>query len=713
MSSPDSLDEDSVEVELKEVDVRDRVEGLEIYMLICLTVQRYEGAMCAGQFHGEGVAYFEGGHMYKGLFSKGLMDGPGVFTHADGLKYEGEFVSNLPMGQGIYTWLDGSTYEGQVCHGLRHGMGTYTCLTNGVVHTGQWSLGGRHGKGTTYYNQEKTSWYKGDWVRNRKQGWGVRCYPSGNLYSGEWRNNLRHGEGTMRWINLHQQYVGMWQNGVQHGQGTHFWNTSQGEGGHFFLSSQYTGEFVQGQRHGHGKICFASGATYVGEWKHDKNQEKVELLQSGLFKVLMPPTNVSVRVTQGQFTSADGRVFEGDRVHDQIMAQCLNSNRDLNPLSDLTLNIKPLLAMIPATERDAEYEQVMFAVLKYGAELRSIYRFYSQLGRAQSPYSLFQLTRLQLWRLLKDCYMHHHFTLIQIDQLIRVEDEATVTEIHSPFTPIFLRQLLSLLVVLSYHLYHKDLVPEMSLLADCFIKLMRDSILPNVRSVKGFLFKQPDNIVVAVKNLQKCWEMYKNYSKRSIASRGAQTMTCRELLWMFKGLKLLDNKLTTAKLMEIITAERLDPTNLTSCLEEEITFLEFLEVLFGCAEVFLQVSESPDGLPLSRPEAEVSGDPPEAESSEDIGQTTRTQQTGISGDVTDFPTGQNPNGQEDFTEVASESQTADLLEPTEEHLHDKQGVKTKDDEVEGCEVQRQIRTVDQFFSHVLFPAFEQKCGPHA
>lgn len=38
----------------------------------------------------------------------------------------------------------------------------------------------------------------------------------------------------------------------------------------------------------------------------------------------------------------------------------------------------------------------------------------------------------------------------------------------------------------------------------------------------------------------------------------------------FQGLKLLDNKLTTAKLMEIITAERLDPTNLTSCLEEEV-----------------------------------------------------------------------------------------------------------------------------------------------
>lgn len=234
----------------------------------------------------------------------------------------------------------------------------------------------------------------------------------------------------MRWINLHQQYVGMWQNGVQviqnspvhvlsrhpvrllsgrlkwisihfkvfalilrislfwqHGRGTHFWNTSQGEGGHFFLSSQYTGDFVQGQRHGHGKICFASGATYVGEWRHDKSQEKVQQLQSGLVQAFMPSTNVGVRVTQGKFTRADGRVLEGDHLYDQIMTQCLNSNRDLQPLSgkalqqlehgrpsppgtvldlcplsvstpDLTLNIGPLLAMIPASQRDAEYEQV-------------------------------------------------------------------------------------------------------------------------------------------------------------------------------------------------------------------------------------------------------------------------------------------------------------------------------------------------------------------
>lgn len=35
--------------------------GCEVW---CLS-DRYEGETCEGQFHGQGVAYFEGGHVYK------------------------------------------------------------------------------------------------------------------------------------------------------------------------------------------------------------------------------------------------------------------------------------------------------------------------------------------------------------------------------------------------------------------------------------------------------------------------------------------------------------------------------------------------------------------------------------------------------------------------------------------------------------------------
>lgn len=40
--------------------------------------------------------------------------------------------------------------------------------------------------------------------------------------------------------------------------------------------------------------------------------------------------------------------------------------------------------------------------------------------------------------------------------------------------------------------------------------------------------------------------------------------------FLCQGLNLLDSNLTTARLMGIITSERLDPSNLTCCLDEEV-----------------------------------------------------------------------------------------------------------------------------------------------
>lgn len=139
-------------------------------------------------------------------------------------------------------------------------------------------------------------------------------------------------------------------------------------------------------------------------------------------------------------------------------------------------------------------------LLRKDTELRSIYSFYSRLGRAHSPDNTFLLTRLQLWRLLKDCSIHHHdITLAQMDHFIKGETDSqsqsllhfpytgqdtdsfiitvfvdaltlclmlslffasadTTTETHSPFTPIPLRRLLSCLVIVAYHIYNKDMV---------------------------------------------------------------------------------------------------------------------------------------------------------------------------------------------------------------------------------------------------------------
>ncbi|XP_027145452.1 radial spoke head 10 homolog B isoform X2 [Larimichthys crocea] len=676
-----------------------------------LIIQRHEGETCEGQIDGEGVALFEGGHMYKGMFSNGLMDGRGVFTRVGGLKYEGEFVRNMPMGQGTFTWPDGSSYKGEVYKGIRHGTGTYKCA-DGVSYSGQWDQGKRHGKGAVYYNQDKTSWYKGDWVKNNREGWGVRCYPSGNIYFGEWKNNLRHGEGTMRWLKLGQQYVGMWQNGVQHGRGTHVWILKGADESHYSQCNKYTGDFAQGQWHGRGAFYYASGAIYEGEWRNNK------------------------RHGQGKFTFKDGHVFDGEFVDNQTMTLNLNGNRDPTSLCgtfslsdsdssilgpDMALNIGCLLDKLPERERDAERKQVEFVVLMQVAELRSVYSFYSRLGHAHSPDNVFMLTRLQLWRLLKDCYVHHHdITLTQIDRLIR---DATTAEIHSPFTPMLFQRLLSCLVVVAYHIYHKDIVWEKNLLATCFSKLMTDNILPNAKNVKGFLFRQPDCAVVAMNYIKKCWEVYQAYCRVNASTEDDQTMTCKQLLWMFKDLHLLDNNLTTATLLEIITAETHVLSNLSSCLDQEITFLEFFEVLLGSAEVKYQVSESQS---LSSPDTHARRDVPELEASENILQTTsspsqslaapvnspitpeisspKSVETVKSGDAAESSTAQDVDSEKDVKTKVSE--TPQSAEHTEEHGRKGKDVKTRVIEATYHDQELWIQMIHQFFNIFSFPAFE-------
>ena len=72
-------------------------------------------------------------------------------------------------------------------------------------------------QGRIQYDTEGHSFYEGDWVNNKRHGYGVRRYHSGNVYEGEWANNNRHGQGVMRWVDIDQSYSGQWEHGVQVG----------------------------------------------------------------------------------------------------------------------------------------------------------------------------------------------------------------------------------------------------------------------------------------------------------------------------------------------------------------------------------------------------------------------------------------------------------------------------------------------------------------
>ena len=104
--------------------------------------------------------------------------------------------------------------------------------------------------------------YTGDWVKNKREGFGSQTWPSGNKYEGDWSGNKRHGKGTL-WVKikgkLRKQYTGDWVNNARDGVGILYYTE-----GH-----KYEGEWRKGARYGRGKMTYASGDVYEGDWVDD------------------------------------------------------------------------------------------------------------------------------------------------------------------------------------------------------------------------------------------------------------------------------------------------------------------------------------------------------------------------------------------------------------------------------------------------------------
>jgi len=111
---------------------------------------------------------------------------------------------------------------------------------------------GGHARGANYH---------GEWLNNKKNGYGVQVSPTGEKYEGNWANGQRNGEGTL-WVpvgkteKLRKLYVGGWKDDKRHGRGTCFFRN-----GDFFQ-----GSWDNGQMHGHGTLRYASGDLYIGDW---------------------------------------------------------------------------------------------------------------------------------------------------------------------------------------------------------------------------------------------------------------------------------------------------------------------------------------------------------------------------------------------------------------------------------------------------------------
>ncbi|XP_062036836.1 radial spoke head 10 homolog B2-like [Lepus europaeus] len=566
-------------------------------VLTRLIVESYEGEKVRGLYEGEGFAVFQGGCTYHGTFSEGLMHGQGTYVWADGLKYEGDFVKNVPMNHGTYTWPDGSVYDGEVVNGRRSGFGMFQCSTQPVSYVGHWCHGKRHGKGTIYYNQEGTSWYEGDWVYNVRKGWGIRCYRSGNIYEGQWDNSLRHGEGRMRWLTTGEEYAGQWDRGVQNGFGTHTWFLKRIPNSQYPLRNEYVGQFVDGRRHGHGKLYYASGAMYEGEWVCDRKHGvgRLTFKNGRVYEGLFHSDHIA------HFAEREADILSGPELPSEATVRCRRSRSSLSAEiirkldgseshsvlgSSVELSISLLLNKYPKKEQPEERRQVEYAVLRNITELRRIYSFYSSLGCDHSLDNTFLMTKLHFWRFLKDCRFHHHgITLADMDRILSANnDDIPFEEIHSPFRTILLRAFLNYLLQLAYHIHHREYQNRSPSLFLCFTRLMTENIHPNACQVKGNLFSEQQRTLYSMNYIDKCWEIYVAYCRPGAAPPHELTMSVRHFLWMLKDFKMINKELTATRFVEVLAEDNpVIHDGIDSNLELELVFLEFFEALLSFA----------------------------------------------------------------------------------------------------------------------------------
>ncbi|ETP54039.1 hypothetical protein F442_01149 [Phytophthora nicotianae P10297] len=269
---------------------------------------KYSGSCRRGRPWGKGTCKFANGTAYTGEWVDGLREGRGVCVNPDGTILEGEwqhsvFVKSvrspsrfvdvslspntppsspkrpsayneserehLMSGTHRHVYPNGDEYEGEFKDGYRDGFGIFTERATGSTYDGQWQRDLRHGSGILT-SGSKDFIYDGVWENDERCGYG-HCVISGGreTYSGQWRANVFHGTGkyTDAEGNI---YEGEFVQGKKHGVGKLIAPVDlPSDSTVHHLTQQYSGEWRDGCREGLGDAVFSDGSRYSGQWKDD------------------------------------------------------------------------------------------------------------------------------------------------------------------------------------------------------------------------------------------------------------------------------------------------------------------------------------------------------------------------------------------------------------------------------------------------------------
>jgi len=142
--------------------------------------------------------------------------------------------------------------------------GPHRFLTDSV-YTGEWLGNKRHGYGEQRWKDGAT--FQGQWRHNCVDGIGLFMHSHGGSYIGQWRGNVAHGYGIFREAEDKSVYHGEWHEDLQQGHGVEVCPRD---------GTQYEGQFVQGSKHGFGVFHWPNGSQYCGAWEANMHNGKGE-----------------------------------------------------------------------------------------------------------------------------------------------------------------------------------------------------------------------------------------------------------------------------------------------------------------------------------------------------------------------------------------------------------------------------------------------------
>ena len=131
-------------------------------------------------------------------------------------------------------------------------------------------------------------------------------YNDGCVYTGQVVNGKRHGKGTLTWPSG-SVYEGDWRDDKRTGKGKYTWPSG----------NVYEGDFVDGNFTGKGKKIWANGSVYEGDWRDDKRTGKGKYTWSD-GDIYEGDWRDDKRTGKGKYTWPSGTIYEGDFVDGKI-----------------------------------------------------------------------------------------------------------------------------------------------------------------------------------------------------------------------------------------------------------------------------------------------------------------------------------------------------------------------------------------------------------